>query len=80
MTQLVPSDTKYANFPAPDNIAVPAVVDVSGTTFDEADITVNAAICLIIIIFPGYVAAEGKVKVDDAVVLKINAVSLIVAE
>jgi hypothetical protein len=53
ITQLVPSLTNVAHLPAvAARIDVPAVAEVIGTTLEDADITVKAAIVFMLISRP----------------------------
>jgi hypothetical protein len=64
--QLVPSDCKMVNLPVLAMIAVPAVVEFNGTTFDEALVTVvvpEVVPDFMWSIKPGYDAAESRVMV-----------------
>ena len=60
-----------AYLPAPDSTAVPAVFVVKGITFDDAEVTANAEVCLIVISLDGYDPAFGNVNTQAAVVLKV---------
>jgi len=67
--QLVPFDCNIENFPAvAARIAVPAVADPSGTTFELAEVTEFAVIFFNRKIRPGNDAAAGRVKVLFVVV------------
>ena len=69
MIQLEPSDCSMARLPAVlVKIDEPAVAEASGTMFDDALLTVIAEMFLICRTRPGYVAADGIVKVQDVVV------------
>ena len=64
MTQLVPSDTKVAQFPTTaKRIAVPAVVLSIGTTLLEAEFTNCGCIFFTVIYRPVQLEAAGSVSV-----------------
>lgn len=67
--QLVPSDWIIANLPAvAARIAVPAVLDPNGMTFDEAEVTAIAVTLFKYKTRPVKLAAAGKVTVQAVVV------------
>jgi len=71
-TQSVPSLFNVAHLPAvAARIAVPGVALSIGTTFEEAETTVNAAIVFMVTILPSHVDAAGRVIVHVAAQLKI---------
>jgi hypothetical protein len=73
MIQLVPSLTSVAYLPAvAARIPVPAAPPASGTTLEEAETTVNAAIVLSMISRPVQALAVGNVTVIEAAPLQIN--------
>ena len=67
--QLVPSDWIIANLPAvAARIAVPAVLDPNGMTFDEAEVTAIAVTLFKYRMRPVKLAAAGRVTVQAVVV------------
>ena len=70
ITQLVPSETSVANFPAvAARIAVPAVLEPIGFTFEDAEFIAKAVIVLRYNTLPVKDAGAGSVTVQVADVL-----------
>jgi hypothetical protein len=73
MIQLVPSLTTFAYLPAvAESMAVVAAPPIAGTTFAEAETTVNAVVVLIINSLPAKVEGVGRVSVQEAATLLIR--------